>query len=77
MRKLVVIAALVLVGLVSNFEFGQRVEPSSSTPSRPAVDNAAVARAFADRASDVQLQGQGTVIKVLPDDTRGSVQGLV
>jgi len=34
--------------------------------------DAAVARAFADRLGNQQLEGQGTVIKMLADDTNGS-----
>lgn len=35
------------------------------------ADNA-IGRAFASRTSDVQVQGEGTVIRVLPDDLNGS-----
>lgn len=35
-------------------------------------DDAAIARAFANRLSNQQLEGQGTVIKTLADDTNGS-----
>lgn len=34
--------------------------------------DAAVARAFANRLGNQQLEGQGTVIKMLADDTNGS-----
>lgn len=33
---------------------------------------AALAQAFADRRSDLQVESRGTVIKVLPDDLKGS-----
>jgi hypothetical protein len=36
------------------------------------ADDAALARAIESRASGVQLQGQGKVIKVLQDDNNGS-----
>jgi Protein of unknown function (DUF3465) len=35
------------------------------------VDDSAIARAFASRASDIQVEGEGTVIRVLPDDLNG------
>src|SRR5215213_6040665 len=36
------------------------------------VDNNAIGRAFASRASNIQVQGEGTVVRVLPDDLDGS-----
>jgi hypothetical protein len=36
------------------------------------VDDTAISRAFASRTSDVQVQGEGTVIRLLPDDLDGS-----
>jgi hypothetical protein len=37
----------------------------------PARGDAALAAAYRDRAHDLQVQGTGTVLKVLPDDTEG------
>ena len=37
----------------------------------PGEGDAALAAAFKDHAGDVQVQGSGTVVKVLPDDTEG------
>lgn len=36
------------------------------------VDDDAIGRAFKSRASNVQVEGEGTVISVLPDDRDGS-----
>jgi uncharacterized protein DUF3465 len=36
------------------------------------VDDNAIGRAFATGASDIQVEGQGTVIRLLPDDLNGS-----
>ena len=36
------------------------------------VDDNAIGRAFASRASDIQVEGEGTVIRVLSDDMNGS-----
>ena len=41
-----------------------RAGPGSST----LVDNDAIGRAFATGTSDIQVEGQGSVIRVLPDD---------
>ena len=37
----------------------------------PLVDDSAIGRAFASGASDIQVEGEGTVIRVLPDDVNG------
>ncbi|HEU4507691.1 MAG TPA: DUF3465 domain-containing protein [Pyrinomonadaceae bacterium] len=42
------------------------VEPST------AVEDDPIARAFASGASDIQLEGEGTVSRLLPDDLNGS-----
>jgi hypothetical protein len=38
----------------------------------PKADDDAIGRAFESRASDVQVEGEGTVSRVLPDDLSGS-----
>lgn len=35
-------------------------------------DNAAIEQAFAQKRSDVQVDGQGLVVKLLPDDNKGA-----
>lgn len=35
------------------------------------VDDDAIGRAFANRASDVQVEGKGTVVRILSDDVNG------
>ena len=36
------------------------------------ADNDAIARAFASGTSDIQVEGEGTVLRLLPDDLNGS-----
>jgi hypothetical protein len=45
---------------------------SSATKQRaaPSVEDDPIGRAFANRASDVQVDGEGTVTRVLPDDVK-------
>ena len=43
----------------------------SSSPAK-VVDNDAIARAFASGTSDIQVEGEGTVIRLLQDDLDGS-----
>jgi hypothetical protein len=46
--------------------------PATGPPTAPLVDGDPIGRAFASRASDIQVEGEGTVIRVLPDDLDGS-----
>lgn len=43
-----------------------------ATERRTPHDNSSIGRAFASGTSDVQVEGEGTVIRVLPDDVDGS-----
>lgn len=43
----------------------------STSGAGPAHGDAALAAAFRDHARGLQVQGSGTVIKILPDDTEG------
>lgn len=51
-----------------------RVGPDSDTERRTArsADDDPIARAFANESSDIQVEGEGTVIRLLPDDSNGS-----
>ena len=44
----------------------------ASRASATRVDDDTIGRAFASRASNIQVEGEGTVIRVLPDDMDGS-----
>ena len=48
------------------------ISGGSSGSSARRADNDPIGRAFATRASDIQVDGQGTVIRLLPDDLDGS-----
>lgn len=77
MKRLLVAVAVVLVCLVAVTQWGW---PSTPAPNKTGVDQEAAsvantdadfARAFADRAGGLELEGQGTVSKLLADDTDG------
>lgn len=84
MKKLLIFIVLLAAGYAGLFEYrkssteeGTSVErksedASARTGRAEASGDAAVARAWERRASGVQLEGHGTVIKVLPDDNDGS-----
>src|SRR5436309_472324 len=42
--------------------------PATEQPGPPFVNDGAIGRAFASRASNIQVEGEGTVIRVLADD---------
>lgn len=46
-------------------------DPTTEQSATP-HDDSPIGRAFASRTSDVQVEGEGTVIRVLPDDVDGS-----
>ena len=65
LNKLLLLA--VLLCLLASGSFAQK----SATKTRKPVDDA-IGRAFANRTSDVQVKGEGTVSGLLPDDQKGS-----
>jgi hypothetical protein len=71
-RKLVliavVLAAVYFGGVERGFIPGQQQHADTS----PGGGEQALAAAFENRRSDVQVQGSGRVSKVLPDDNKGS-----
>ena len=46
--------------------------PATERRTAPLADNSAIGRAFASGASNIQVEGEGTVTRVLPDDLNGS-----
>lgn len=78
MKKLLL--PIIVLAAVAFYQFGaSRQTFSPSGPSAPGaaesserLDNAALHRAIASRAEDVQIEATGEVIKLLPDDNQGS-----
>ena len=75
MKKLLVVAAALFAGYV--FFSSQHVStlsdaPTSISEQRAGTSEAAIASAFSNRSSNLQVSGQGVVTKILPDDTSGS-----
>ncbi len=78
MRRLLHVLAAVLVGSVVAVSCGCSV---AGTPAETGARSAGtavsgrdsvLARAFADRATDLEVEGQGTVSRLLPEDTDGA-----
>jgi uncharacterized protein DUF3465 len=59
-----------LVGTCPNKAFLIQVQGASGITA-PLADDSAIGRAFASGASDIQVEGEGTVIRTLPDDLNG------
>ena len=64
-----ILAIAILSGCSTVADIAQ-LDESSSSPN--AATEAALAKAFETQQSDLQIEGQGRVIKILPDDTKGS-----
>src|SRR5688572_32052119 len=73
MKKLL-LPAIVVVAAIAILAYGRLHPPSFSGAPPPAVaDNDSVfSDAFENHASNIQVEGQGIVDKILPDDTQGS-----
>ena len=71
MRKLIIL--LIIAAVVYGLEVYQDPGGSRSDPVSWSGDpGGAIEAAFNNRQSDVQVRGQGTVLRVLPDDVDGS-----
>lgn len=72
MRKLLLPA--IVAAAVAVFAYGRHDAFSFSTvaQSAPTAGDSVLAAAFANQASDIQVEGRGNVVKVLPDDNDGS-----
>ena len=68
MKKLLPLVALLIAVYIG---WGQLEQPIDSTRLGDQADNALVS-AFQEHKSGVQVTGDGLVIKVLPDDNKGS-----
>ena len=74
MRKLLILGAMLLAG---HLYFGVRQGPAPvaapvSTGVSPSSFDTVFADAYANRRSNIQVSGEGTVMKLLPDDNEGS-----
>ena len=63
---LIIIAGLYLFG---KFDASEFLSPADSSAQ---VTNTKLIQAIKDQRSDVQVLARGTIVKVLPDDTKGS-----
>ncbi len=74
MKKLMLIAVIVVAGYTA---FNQYLASSSPAQvgvlsQQPSNSDSEFASAYQNRASQLQLRGRGSVVKLLPDDNKGS-----
>ncbi len=70
MKKPILLA--VLVAFIAAFAFGLYLPIFSvAPPSSAAVNDSVFSDAFESHASNIQVEGQGIVATILPDDTEG------
>jgi len=74
MKKLVLIAVIFLALLTGYHPYGTLCNPAQagSVSGIPNSSDAAFANAYRNRKSNLQLTGSGTMVKLLPDDNKGS-----
>lgn len=78
MNKWLLIVALVFAGYAGLTQYGglSSNDPASistnSNPSSSSNSDSLLARAFEHKTSNLQIEGKGTVTKILKDDTDGS-----
>lgn len=73
-RRQRLLSAIVGLALVGAYAWARRdtITMPAGGSATPAVATDAIAAAYRERASDVQVQGVGVVRRVLPDDDDGS-----
>ena len=75
MKKLLLVAAILLAGYgYFNVQHGSAINGTQFSASIQSADNSdsIIANAFSNHESNLQVVGQGTIIKLLPDDNDGS-----
>jgi len=78
MKRLLLIAAIVIGCLVGGAQSGcattalPAATGADSQATSVSAGDAGLARAFAERASNLEVEGQGTVARLLTDDTAGA-----
>ena len=71
MRKVIIL--LVVAAVVYGLEFYQDQGGfTSDSSTRSQYSGSVIEAAYENRQSDVQVQGQGRVLRILPDDNEGS-----
>jgi hypothetical protein len=72
MKKFLFLVVLFVAGYAGLTHYRQHPLGGGQVSAVESAGDSVIARAQQSRASGVQLQGQGNVIKVLPDDNNGS-----
>jgi len=73
MKKLILTAVFVLAGQAVHHQYVALSNPANAAAlsGLSGSSDAEFARAYKHRTSNIQIEGQGTVVRVLPDDNNG------
>lgn len=73
-RRLALFLSLIVIlgGYTVYTQYGQKQQVAEAPAGRQGQADALLARAFADKLSNLQIEGRGVVENILPDDRDGS-----
>lgn len=72
MKRLPLVVAVLLAALYAGGEYTRAPDPGAVAPEAGGAADAVLQAAWQNRQSDLQVRGEGEVVKILPDDTHGS-----
>ncbi|EDM26518.1 hypothetical protein LNTAR_01882 [Lentisphaera araneosa HTCC2155] len=73
MKNFLIILVIATIAYAVNQQKSSSSKPSSNTQlNTSSIEDQRIQKAFRNQQSDIQVKGSGSVIKVLPDDTKGS-----
>lgn len=72
MKRLLLIIGLLVIAFFSGREFGFPPDSATILPASVGEADATLRAAYENQRSDLQIHGDGEVVKVLPDDNDGS-----
>lgn len=74
MKKLMLIAVIVVAGYTAFNHYPVSTSPANVDvlSQQPGNNDSKFASAYQNRASQLQIRGRGSVVKLLPDDNKGS-----
>ena len=72
MKRLILIAVFVLAGHAGSIHWLPKLTYAAGLSALPGSSDAELANAYKRRTSNLQIEGQGKIVKILPDDNDGS-----